>query len=154
MAIKVPDNFRPSDCGIKLSIPNPVIESSKNADGSFSLYCRYSCDISDFAREAAREMNDKMEAELIDELLRMNGYVPERTCHKELMTTENDAEYFGCSWCGEYLSDTDCYGLADGPNYCSNCGCKVDKSLVTDEATGEVIYLDGAKVMERGNDGN
>ena len=79
MAIKVPDNFRPSDYGIELSIPKPDMECRKNNDGSFSLYAGYSCDcISDFAREAAREMTDKMEAELIDELLRMNGYVPER----------------------------------------------------------------------------
>lgn len=78
-------------------------------------------------------------------------YVKERTCHKELMTTEDytgaEVEYFGCSWCGEYLSDTDCYGLSDGPNYCGNCGCKVDSSFVTDEATGEVIYRDGEKVV-------
>ena len=52
-------------------------------------------------------------------------FVRERTCHKELMSLENDVEYFGCSWCGEYLSDTDCYGLDDGPNYCGNCGAKV-----------------------------
>lgn len=73
---------------------------------------------------------------------------PERICHKELMTEEHDVEYFGCSWCGEYLSGTDCYGLDDGPNYCSNCGHKVDKSIVTDESTGEVIYRDGTKVVE------
>ena len=75
-------------------------------------------------------------------------YVPERICHKKLMTEEHDIEYFGCSWCGEYLSGTDCYGLDDGPNYCSNCGHKVDKSIVTDESTGETIYRDGAKVVE------
>ena len=151
MAIKVPDNFKPSDYGIDLSIPKPDIECRKNEDGSFNLYVRYSCDMSEFAREAAREMNDKMEAELIDELLRMNGYVPERVCHKELMATEDytgaEVEYFGCSWCGEYLSETDCYGLGDGPNYCENCGCKVDSSFVTDEATGEVIYRNGEKVV-------
>lgn len=77
---------------------------------------------------------------------------PERTCHKELMTTEDytgaEVYYFGCSECGQWLSETDCYGLADGPNYCENCGCKVDSSFVTDEATGEVIYRDGKKVVE------
>ena len=77
---------------------------------------------------------------------------PERTCHKELMTTEDcrgtEVEYFGCSECGEWLSDIDCYGLGDGPNYCENCGCKVDSSFVTDEVTGEVIYRDGEKVVE------
>ena len=152
MAIKVPDNFRPSDYGIRLSISKPVMESSKDEDGSFDMYVRYSSDISDFAREAAREINDKMEAELIDELLRMNGYVQESTCHKELMTTYDyrgtEVEYFGCSECGQWLSETDCYGLEDGPNYCENCGCKVDSSFVTDENTGEVIYRDGEKVVE------
>ena len=77
---------------------------------------------------------------------------PERTCHKELMITEaytgTEVEFFGCSECGQWLSETDCYGLADGPNYCENCGCKVDSSFVTDENTGEVIYRDGAKVVE------
>ena len=82
MAIKVPDNFRPSDYCVEISIPKPDMECRKNADGSFSLYARYICDgISDIVREAAREINDKMEAELIDELLRLNGYVLERTCH-------------------------------------------------------------------------
>ena len=81
----------------------------------------------------------------------------ERTCHKELMTwffpatgltPQREVEYFGCSKCGEWLSDADCYGLDDGPFYCSNCGCKVDPSFVTDEVTGEVIYRDGVKVVE------
>ena len=153
MAIKVPDKFRPSDYGIVLSIPKPDMECRKNEDGSFDLRAVYNYDgISGIVREAAREICDKMESELIDELLRMNGYVPERTCHKELMITENytgtEVEYFGCSECGQWLSETDCYGLGDGPNYCENCGCKVDKSFVTDEATGEVIYRDGAKVVE------
>ena len=152
MALKVPDKLRPSDYGTEISIPKPDIECRKNEDGSFSMYAGYSCDsISDLAREAAREMNSKMEAELIDELLRMNGYVPERTCHKELMITEaytgTEVEFFGCSECGQWLSNTDCYGLDDGPNYCENCGCKVDSSFITDENTGEVIYRDGEKVI-------
>lgn len=76
---------------------------------------------------------------------------PESICHKELMIAEAytgaEVEYFGCSECGQWLSETDCYGLGDGPNYCENCGCKVDSSFVTDENTGEVIYRDGAKVI-------
>ena len=46
---------------------------------------------------------------------------------------------------------TSCGERYDGvvpPNYCPNCGGKVDKSFVTDEATGEVIYRDGEKVVE------
>lgn len=83
----------------------------------------------------------------------------ERTCHKVLMTwffpateltPQREVEYFGCSKCGEWLSDTDCYGLDDGPFYCSSCGCKVDSSFVTDEVTGEVIYRGGAKVEDHG----
>ena len=53
----------------------------------------------------------------------------ERTCHKELMTTEDyagtEVYCFECSECGEFLSYPDCYGLYDGPNYCPNCGAKV-----------------------------
>ena len=118
MAIKVPDNFRPSDCGIELSIPNPVIESSKNKDGSFDMYARYSCDMSDFAREAAIEICDKMESELIDELLRMNGYVPERTCH-----FRNDGH--GILWCDVEGCDYEMDDYFPIPNYCPNCGAKV-----------------------------
>ena len=139
MAIKVPDNFRPSDYGIRLSIPKPDMECRKNEDGSFSLYARYSSDISDFAREAAREMNDKMEAELIDELLRMNGYVPERTCHVKQAYFHNCSELDNlmegiafspedtvaciCDSCGmDWRFDR---GIR--PNYCPNCGAKVEK---------------------------
>ena len=91
-------------------------------------------------------------SEQFDAVAKMLGYVKKRTCHKELMITENytgaEVEFFGCSECGQWLSGTDCYGLADGPNYCENCGCKVDSSFVTDENTGEVIYRDGEKVVE------
>lgn len=127
MAIKVPDNFRPSDYGIELSIPKPDMECKKNEDGSFSLYVRYTYDgISDIVREAAREIYDKMEAELIDELLRLNGYVPERTC-ENLATRKDD---FACSVCecevvGCMVDD---FGSFDNPllfGYCPNCGAKV-----------------------------
>ena len=115
MAIKVPDNFRPSDYGIELSIPNPVIESSKNKDGSFDMYVRYSSDsISDLVREAAREINDKMEAKLIDELLRMNGYVPKRT--GKVTQSKNLQGIVVCE-CGEPFPEY--------YDYCPYCGAKV-----------------------------
>ena len=125
MAVKVPDNFRPSDYGIELSIPKPDIECKKNKDGSFSMYDRYSCDISEFAREAAREMNDKMEAELIDELLRMNGYVPERTCRN---TTRHRYYGFECSECKWSAYEPNDYGndvRFEDFDYCPNCGARV-----------------------------
>lgn len=123
--IKVPDNFRPSDYGIKLSIPKPDMECKKNDDGSFSLCARYTCKgLSDFAREAAREMNDKMEAELIDELLSLNGYVQERTCKA---TYHNDSDYRTvpiprCSECRRPIIEYEDGRLA---NYCHYCGAKV-----------------------------
>ena len=128
MAIKVPDNFRPSDYGIRLSIPKPDIECRKNEDGSFSMYAGYSCDsISDFAREAAREMKYKMESELIDELLRMNGYVPERTCKNVYDEMEIGAcdNGFECSECGEKVEDCEGYHVNGTWNYCPGCGAKV-----------------------------
>ena len=131
MAIKVPDNFRPSDYGIELSIPKPDIECSNNKDGSFSMYARYSCDISEFAREAAREIKDKMEAELIDELLRMNGYVPERTCEMPMVFEDDEGNeldssaayfrYYRCSNCGEIME----HYKHEHWSYCPNCGAKV-----------------------------
>ena len=126
MAIKVPDKFRPSDYGVKISIPKPDIECRKNEDGSFSMYAGYSCDsISDLAREAAREINDKMEAELIDELLRMNGYVPERTCKAEqdydaMDDGIPDCRIWKCS-CGESFP----FWRGLNPCFCPNCGAKV-----------------------------
>ena len=125
MAIKVPDNFRPSDYGIELSVPKPDMECRKNKDGSFSLYARYSCDMSEFAREAAREMNDKMESELIDELLRVNGYVPERTCRN---TTRHRYYGFECSECKWSAHEPNDYGNDvnfDDFDYCPKCGAKV-----------------------------
>ena len=123
MMIKVPDDFRPSDYGIELSIPKPVMECRKNDDGSFSMYAGYSCDMSDFAREAAREMNDKMEAELIDELLRMNGYVPERTC-REVGGLEYDdlLDIWTVKLsCGHVVHPSHNYV----PAFCEVCGAKV-----------------------------
>ena len=124
MAIKVPDKFRPSDYGVKISIPKPDIECRKNEDGSFSMYAGYSCDsISDLVREAAREIEDKMEAELIDELLRMNGYVPERTCR-----AVDGIEYDDLLdiWtvklsCGHVVHPSHSYV----PAFCEVCGAKV-----------------------------
>lgn len=124
--IKVPDNFRPSDCGIKLSIQNPVMEPKKNDDGSFSLRAGYAYkDVSDFVREAAREMNEKMEAELIDELLRLNGYVPERMCkaERDYDAMDNgipDCRIWKCS-CGESFP----FWRGLNPCFCPNCGAKV-----------------------------
>lgn len=125
MTIKIPDNFRPSDYGVKLSMPKPDIESKKNDNGTISLSVGYSsyC-ISDFAREAAREINNKIEAEPIDELLRLNGYVPERTCRPTVKPNVWGFCDFYCK-CGNKLLE-----VANGineclPNYCSNCGAKV-----------------------------
>lgn len=119
MTIKVPDNFRPSDYGIRLSIPRPDMDCKKNDDGSLSLSVGYSCDcIYDFVRKAANEINEKMEAELIDELLRMNGYVPERTCR-----FRNDGH--GILWCDAEGCDYEMDDYFPIPNYCPSCGAKV-----------------------------
>ena len=127
MAIKVPDNFRQSDYGVEISIPKPDMECEKNEDGSFSLYARYNCDISDLAREAAREMYDKIEAELMDELLRLNGYVPERTCHMTPVKhgTVFDVWKFDC--CGFEFAESGCErGQTELPGtWCPNCGARV-----------------------------
>ena len=119
MAIKVPDNFRQSDYGLTISIPKPDIECEKNEHGSFGLRVGYNFDcISDIAREAAREMYDKIEAEMMDELLRLNGYVPERTCRYE----STDRCTHVCTSCGREVET-----LHLGYNYCPSCGAKVVK---------------------------
>ena len=122
MAIKVPDNFRPSDYGVEISIPKPDMECRKNEDGSFSLYAVYTCDISDSVREAAREIYEKMEADLIDELLRLNGYVPERTCTRE-RTEQYEFGIYDYLSCG-HVSMRQC---SEATRYCAHCGAKVVK---------------------------
>ena len=120
MGIKLPDNFSLSTYEFKSSIPNPDVGCKKNEDGSLTLYNRYSHDISNFIKEAAKEMSDKIEAELMDELLRLNGYVPERTCEIEFVEDYEFGIY-------DYLS---CGHIAmrrwpEKTHYCPNCGARV-----------------------------
>ena len=125
MAIKLPDNFRPSDYGVKLSIPKPDVGCKKNEDGSFTLYTRYSRDISDFIKEAAKEMSDKIETELMDELLRLNGYVPERTCKIEAckigFTEDDEYSIYDYLSCGHVAIRQ----WPEKTHYCPQCGAKV-----------------------------
>ena len=120
MAIKFPKEIIKSGYRCyEVEIPKPVIETEKKDDGSFSLYAKYDASILDgFAKDVARDMSEKLDAKLIDELLRLNGYVPEKTCRVVRKTVDVD---------GERMTDYTCCFNQPGwnNNFCPNCGARV-----------------------------
>ena len=110
MAIKLPKDFIESDYRFEVCVPQPVIETEKKPDGSFKLYVKYDASLIDgFVKDMARDMNEKLSAELIDELLRLNGYVPERT----VKLKDNGR----CPDCDKLIGE--------GERYCAWCGARV-----------------------------
>lgn len=124
MAIKLPKDIIESGYRFESGFPQPVIETEKELDGSFKVFAKYDASlINDFVKDMARDMNEKLSAELIDELLRLNGYVPERTCELELSKRGKRR----CKRCGAFVSIDavwDCYSIIP-TRYCPNCGAKV-----------------------------
>lgn len=122
MAIKFPKEIIKSGYRCyEVEIPKPVIETEKKDDGSFSLYAKYDASILDgFAKDVARDMSEKLGAKLIDELMRLNGYVPEKTCRVERMEIDEFGRYFYLS-CGHMQMTHDTTALP----YCPICGARV-----------------------------
>lgn len=129
MAIKLPKDFIESDYRFTACVPKPKIETEKKPDGSFSMYASYDAsEVRDFAQRIARDMNEKLGVELIDELLRLNGYVPERTCH--VVSTIQRESYIEGQTVFEYEHELSCGHIATSgykapPNYCFECGARV-----------------------------
>ena len=102
-------------------VPDKTVTQISTASGRFGM--------TDLVDTYSRVLEKRVQDEIITKSLENCGYIKKRTCHKELMTTEDyagtEVYCFGCSECGESLSYPDCYGLYDGPNYCPNCGAKV-----------------------------
>lgn len=120
MAIKLPEEMINGQYGFDLSIPAPRMETKANKDGSFTLSACYDmAGLAGFARRIAQEMNEKIEAEIIAELLRLNGYVPERTCRAYYLEGET---FPRCETCDAPMLYEPSHHL---PNYCHNCGARV-----------------------------
>lgn len=127
MAIKLPKDIIESGYRFESGFPQPVIETEKESDGSFKVYAKYDASlISKCVEDMARDMNEKLGAELIDELLRLNGYVPEHTCRME----PGKHGYPICSSCGEEMNAYTCEWcepMEYSYPFCYQCGARVIK---------------------------
>ena len=113
MVVKLPKEIIESDIKLESSLPEMKVCSHKNEDGSMSITYGYDVSaIDSYIKIMAREMNEKIESALIDELMTMNGHVKERTCRIDRRVP--DAPF--CSECA--------YDWDDDWNYCPNCGAK------------------------------
>ena len=118
--IKLPKDFIAADYNFDFAIPKAKIETKRMPGGSFVLRAGYETnEIEEFVQHAAREMNEKVEAAIMDELLRLNGYVPERTCHSVVVECNDGLQPPFRVFCSECEDE---WGFT--PVYCPNCGAK------------------------------
>lgn len=128
MAIKLPKELIESGYKFEACIPAPRFEMEKNANGSISCFAKYdTSELFDLPQRIARDINEKIDAALIDELLRLNGYVPEKTCRMEY-SKERGGVF--CSNCGEEMNAYTCEWYDAEPieysyPFCYECGAKV-----------------------------
>lgn len=130
--IKLPDSLINSQYKIEAFVPEPKVLTKKNENGSFSLSVEYDVDaVSKMCKQVAHDMCEQFDKAIIEELLELNGYVKERTCHTK---ATNKARYpFVCSECGcvvayETGNMSNIYVPPSNAvllNYCPNCGAKV-----------------------------
>ena len=114
--IKLPKDFIAADYKFDFAIPKEKVETVKTPEG-FIFRAGYEAnEIQKFIQYVAHEMNEKIEVVIMDELLRLNGYVPERTC-KIIFKRDR----FGLCSCGQ--------GIFSDMIYCSRCGAKVPENL-------------------------
>lgn len=122
MAIRLPKEIIESGLRLDTAIPKPIVDTKKNKDGSIGFCARYDFSVIDrFAKEAAHEINEKLEKALMEELMAMNGYVPERTCRiiarYEARTREG---------IGRESVELSCGHMVERHSkFCSQCGSKV-----------------------------
>ena len=118
--IKLPKDFIAADYKFDFAIPIAKFETVKASEG-FEFRVVYAAnEIQEFVQRAANEMNEKIEAAIMDELLRLNGYVPERTCHSVVIECNDGLLPPFRVFCSECEDE---WGFE--PVYCPNCGAKV-----------------------------
>lgn len=127
--IKLPKDFIAAGYEFDAAIPSAKFETARTPEGSFVFRAGYGMnEIEEFTRQFAHEMNKKVEAAIMDELLRLNGYVPERTC--TFSECWGDDPLPTCSACGWKAEEEDCVFGSDMKikyygKFCKECGAKV-----------------------------
>lgn len=117
--IKLPKDFIAADYKFDFTIPIAKFETEKTSEG-FEFRVVYEAnEVQEFVQRAANEMNEKVEAAIMDELLRLNGYVPERTCHSVVVEYNDGLQPPFRVFCSECEDE---WGFT--PVYCPNCGAK------------------------------
>lgn len=82
---------------------------------------------------------DEDEAKAVERITKAWNTRTERTSHKVRAWEDSPlGEGYGgyvliCSECGEWIANDGEDGPDDGPNYCFNCGAKVEKRRAVDE---------------------
>lgn len=128
--IKLPKDFNNVDYKFETAIPNAKLEAERAPGGSYILRVAYEPnEIEEFAQEVAIEMTEKVEAAIMNKLLRLNGYVPECTCQiKKRHCTNCNCEINDRAYFKKVVFDDGSW-TADSrtANFCPNCGAKVVK---------------------------
>lgn len=127
MAIKLPEELIGS-IEFDSSLPEMKMSSHKNEDGSMSITYGYDAyAIHDYVNMIAREMNEKIEGALMDELMTMNGYAKEKTTYVDHMKSGTLYDVYRYTCCGyEHSESRTDAGASEIPmNFCPSCGAKV-----------------------------
>ena len=128
--IKLPKDFINTDYKFETAIPNAKLEAERTPGGSYIFHAWYEPnEIEEFAQEVAIEMTEKVEVAIMNELLKLNGYVPERTCQiKNHHCTNCNCEINDRAFFKKIMFDDGSW-TADSrtANFCPNCGAKVVK---------------------------
>ena len=128
--IKLPKDFNNVDYKFETAIPNAKLEAERAPGGSYILRVGYEPnEIEEFAQEVAIEMTEKVEAAIMNKLLRLNGYVPECTCQiKKRHCTNCNCEINDRAYFKKVVFDDGSW-TADSrtANFCPSCGAKVVK---------------------------
>ena len=116
------------DFGCEIAMPKPIFETKEKSDGSISICAKYDYSIVDYyIKEIAREISDKFDACVIEELMKLNGYVPERTCRMKIVKQGPLYIVYSFDCCDkEWVeSMTDGKATALDGTVCPYCGARV-----------------------------
>ena len=128
--VKLPKDFIATDYEFDTAIPSAKFETARTPEGSVVLRARYEPnEIEEFAQKVAIEMTEKVEAAIMDELLRLNGYVPECTCQiKKRHCTNCNCEINDRAYFKKVVFDDGSWTVDSRiAKFCPNCGAKVVK---------------------------
>lgn len=120
--IKLPKDFIAAGYKFDAGILSPKFETAMTPDGSTVFRAGYETnEVEEFAQNFARKITERVDAAIIDELLRLNGYVPEKTCKRKHVTYTASGRIREFLTCG-HVFEHSCSGEVI---YCPYCGAKV-----------------------------